>query len=58
MIILERKTYQKWVCLDIINTLWLLIVQELRKVNIAYVINKKLKEEMISVSNLEKQFIN
>jgi len=51
----DRKTERKRVYLDVFNALWLLIVKEMRKVNIDFETIKKLKEEMFSLAAYEKK---
>ena len=51
----ERKTQRKWVYLDVFNALWLLIVKEMRKVNIDFETIKELKDEMFAMSFIEKK---
>jgi hypothetical protein len=51
----ERKTQRKWVYLDVFNALWLLIVKEMRKVNIDFETIKELKDEMFAMSVIEKK---
>ena len=52
---IERKTQRKWVYLDVFNAVWLLIVKELRKVNIDFETIKELKDEMFAMSVIEKK---
>jgi hypothetical protein len=51
----DRKTERKRVHLDVFNALWLLIVKEMRKVNIDFETIKKLKEEMFGLAAYEKK---
>jgi hypothetical protein len=52
--LIERKTERKWVYLDVFNALWLLIVKEMRKINIDFQTIRELKEEMFGLSTYEK----
>jgi len=52
---IERKTQRKWVYLDVFNALWLLIVKEMRKVNIDFETIKEIKDEMFAMSVIEKK---
>jgi len=52
--LIERKTERKWVYLDVFNALWLLIVKELRKINIDFQTIRELKEEMFGLTTYEK----
>lgn len=52
---IERKTQRKWVYLDVFNALWLLIVKEMRNVNIAFETIKSLKEDMFASDSFEKK---
>ena len=53
--LIERKTERKWVYLDVFNALWLLIVKELRNVNIDFKTIRELKDEMFSMAIYEKR---
>ena len=53
--LIERKTQRKWVYLDVFNALWLLIVKEMRKVNIDFETIKELKDDMFSMATYEKR---
>ena len=53
--LIERKTQRKWVYLDVFNALWLLIVKEMRNVNIDFETIRELKDEMFSMTTYEKK---
>lgn len=53
--LIERKTERKWVYLDVFNALWLLIVKELRNVNIDFETIRELKDEIFSMAIYEKR---
>jgi hypothetical protein len=52
---IERKTKRKWVHLDVFNALWLLIVKEMRKINIDFETIKEIKDKMFAMSVIEKK---
>jgi hypothetical protein len=53
--VIERKTERKKVYLDGFNAFWLLIVKEMRRLNIDFKTIKELKDEMFSVATYEKR---
>ena len=53
--LIDRKTERKRIYLDVFNALWLLIVKEMRKVNINFETIKKVKEEIFSLTSYEKK---